>query len=93
MKYEIDDRRSAPMLTRRETLYLSGATLIAGGLIVSDAQADAAKLSKEAAAYQDTPKGDQNCANCSLFVAPSACGVVEGVISSSGWCKLYQKKG
>lgn len=78
---------------RRAAILTGGATLLAASVISSDAIADAAKMSKAAAAYQDTPKGEQNCANCSLFVAPTACGVVEGTISSSGWCKLYQKKG
>lgn len=87
---------SAP--SRREVIRTAavltgGATLLAANLIPSRASADAAKMSKTAAAYQDTPKGEQNCANCSLFVAPTACGVVEGTVSSSGWCKLYQKKG
>ena len=84
-------------LTRRDAMRsavaVTGATLLAASLMPSVARADAAKMSKEAAAYQDGPKGEQNCANCSLFVAPAACGVVEGTISSSGWCKLYQKQG
>jgi hypothetical protein len=78
---------------RRAAILTGGAALLVANVISSDAVADAAKMSKAAAAYQDTPKGEQNCANCSLFVAPTACGVVEGTISSSGWCKLYQKKG
>ena len=87
---------AAATLNRREAMsttaaIVGGATLIAGGFMSGAAKADAAKFSKEAAAYQDGPKGEQNCANCSLFVAPAACGVVEGTISSSGWCKLYQK--
>ena len=42
-------------------------------------------------AYQDTPKGTQNCANCKLFEAPNACKSVEGAISPSGWCKIWIK--
>jgi hypothetical protein len=56
------------------------------------ARAQAAKMSKADALYQDGPKGDQSCANCSFFQAPSTCGVVEGPVAASGWCKLYQKK-
>ena len=32
----------------------------------------AAKASKASVGYRDTPKGDQNCANCILFISPNA---------------------
>ena len=51
-----------------------------------------AKMAKTAVAYQDTPHGDQNCANCKFFEPPSSCKVVDGVISPNGWCKLWAKK-
>jgi hypothetical protein len=47
------------------------------------------KQTKEAAQYQDTPKGIQMCSNCSLFVEPASCKLVEGDISPNGWCKDY----
>ncbi len=47
------------------------------------------KQSKQAAEYQDSPKGIQMCATCTLFVAPRSCKVVEGDISPNGWCKVY----
>jgi len=94
--------RSAPgesvLLSRRElfrnaAIATGGATVLAAGLASSTAKADAGKKSKSEAGYQETPQGDQTCANCALFVAPASCGVVDGTISPSGWCKLYQKKG
>src|SRR5258707_6253181 len=36
------------------------------------------KMSKQAAEYQDTPKGILMCATCSLFQPPRSCKVVEG---------------
>ena len=51
-----------------------------------------AKMSLQAAGYQATPKGDQTCANCSLFKAPSSCILVDGNISPNGWCRFYRKK-
>jgi hypothetical protein len=51
--------------------------------------ADDAKLSKQQAEYQDSPKGIQMCATCTLFVAPHSCKVVEGDVSPNGWCKSY----
>ncbi|RJR39820.1 MAG: hypothetical protein C4576_20665 [Desulfobacteraceae bacterium] len=47
------------------------------------------KVSKEHAAYQDQPKGNQSCANCAHFVPPAACAVVAGEISPKGWSKYW----
>jgi hypothetical protein len=49
-------------------------------------------MKQPAAAYQDTPKGDQQCSNCSLFQEPDGCTIVEGSISPAGWCKFWVKK-
>jgi hypothetical protein len=48
------------------------------------------KISHEEAKYQDTPKDIRMCATCSLFLPPDACKVVEGKVSPSGWCKLFE---
>jgi High potential iron-sulfur protein len=63
----------------------------AAGLILATRQA-AAKMSQPSVAYQDTPKGDQECSNCSLFQEPDACTLVDGKISPAGWCKFWVKK-
>ena len=78
-------------ITRR-TLLASAA--VAGsvpilGLGVNPAMA---KVSQAAVAYQDKPKGDQSCVNCSLFEAPSSCKTVDGAISPDGWCRIWAKK-
>ena len=52
-----------------------------------------AKMTQKEAAYQDSPKGDQQCDQCKLFQPPSACTEVEGEISPKGWCKIFQPKG
>ena len=51
-----------------------------------------AKMKQPAVAYQDTPKCDQQCSNCSLFQEPNECTLVEGNISPAGWCKFWVKK-
>jgi hypothetical protein len=51
-----------------------------------------AKMAQKAVEYQDTPKGDQQCSNCSLFQEPNACTLVDGEISPAGWCKFWVKK-
>jgi hypothetical protein len=54
--------------------------------------ARAAKSSKSDVVYQDSPKGNQQCDGCRQFIPPNACKQVEGVISPSGWCKMWAKK-
>jgi hypothetical protein len=67
----------------------------AGGAVVILASgvnsAMAGKIPQSAVAYQGSPKGAQSCANCRLFIAPSACKSVDGTVSSSGWCRIYVK--
>jgi hypothetical protein len=47
------------------------------------------KMSRQEARYQETPKGIQMCASCTLYLPPSACKSVEGEVAASGWCKLF----
>jgi hypothetical protein len=47
------------------------------------------KMTKQQAAYQDTPNGMYSCGMCTLFAAPNGCKVVEGEISKDGWCKVF----
>jgi hypothetical protein len=85
------------MMTKRDTSFpatrrgfLQGA--IAGlsffGWGVSAAHA--AKASPGSVGYRPSPKGDQNCANCKLFVSPNACKSVSGDISANGWCRIWK---
>lgn len=69
---------------------IGGGALFGAGLI--GASPAAAKLPQAAAKYQATPKGKQQCDNCALWQAPSACKLVDGTISPTGWCALYQVK-
>jgi hypothetical protein len=66
----------------------------AAGLLVVPACARAQqapeKLSKPEADYQDAPKNDQQCSECTKFQPPKGCSVLTGDISPKGWCKLYE---
>ncbi|MGB0087228.1 MAG: high-potential iron-sulfur protein [Rhodomicrobiaceae bacterium] len=80
-------------LSRRSLL--RNAACVAGAvplLLITANSAQAAKLSKAAVAYQDSPKGNRNCANCKLFQPPSSCRSVEGPVSANGWCNIWVKK-
>ncbi len=78
----------------RRSAFLSGAayaTAIATIIAAETRPAQAAKVSKAAVGYQDTPKNGQKCSNCVLFEPPSGCKSVAGVISPNGWCAIYRK--
>jgi hypothetical protein len=59
------------------------------------APAQAAKVTKAAASYQDHPHSGEKCAFCAHYIpgttaaANGACQLVEGSISPNGWCTLF----
>jgi hypothetical protein len=75
---------------------LKGVVVLAGAALASslgtrDARAQK-KASKESMKYQDKPNMDKQCSNCSQFVSPDSCNIVEGTISPRGYCVAWQKK-
>ena len=57
------------------------------------AEGTVAKMSKVQAKYQNQPKGEQKCAGCMHFIPESStCKLVEGKVSTNGWCMLWAKK-
>jgi hypothetical protein len=84
--------RDATKLSRRQVM--RGAAVTVGGIAVlfSLASPAGAKMTFQGSGYQPMPKGDQNCAGCSLFQSPSSCILVDGNISPKGWCRFYRKK-
>jgi hypothetical protein len=79
-------------LLRVATLAAGGGALACAGLVARPATAASPKLSQKAAGYQATPNGKLRCDTCMQWKPPASCQVVEGVISPSGWCKIYVKK-
>ena len=86
------DPHDTATLSRRG-LFRNVAALIGGAaaLAVTGTQA-IAKMAQKAAGYQLTAKGDQSCATCALFKAPSSCTLVDGDIVATGWCRFWAKK-
>ncbi len=78
--------------TRRVILLHSAGCAAGAAALLLPVRQAAAKMSQPSVAYQDSPKGDQQCSNCSLFQEPDACTLVDGKISPSGWCKFWVKK-
>jgi hypothetical protein len=81
------DKLSGRTIIVRSVACAAGAASLLGP--VTEASA---KMAQKIAEYQETPKGDQQCSNCSLFQEPSACTLVDGEISPAGWCKFWVKK-
>ena len=59
----------------------------------SAAPAATKKVAPASVQYQTQPKGEQKCGQCLHFIAGSnTCKLVDGQISSEGWCSLWAKK-
>jgi hypothetical protein len=90
--FELFNRTANQPGVSRRGLLRNAAVAMGGAIAYFGAAMPAqAKMSLKAAAYRDTPKGDQTCANCSLFKSPSSCTLVEGTVSPNGWCRFYAK--
>ena len=80
----------SPSPSRRTVLITAGT---APFLALAGSWAEAGtRVSQSAAHYQSTAKAGQDCDDCSNFVGPHACKLVEGDISPKGWCRLWVKK-
>lgn len=75
---------------------LRAAALLIGVPLASTLHSERAmaqqKASKATMKYQDKPNGAMQCGNCLQFVPPAACKVVEGAVSSQGYCIAWVKK-
>jgi hypothetical protein len=81
------------MALSRRTIVTRGVAGAAGAAVLFGFVTEAsAKMAQKSVNYQDTPKGDQECSNCSLFQEPNACTLVDGEISPKGWCRFWAKK-
>jgi hypothetical protein len=79
-------------LSRRTIVTRSVASAAGAAVLFGLVTEAAAKMSQKSVDYQDTPKNDQECSNCSLFQEPNCCTLVDGEISPKGWCKFWVKK-
>lgn len=78
-------------VSRRGFLRHSAAMMGGLGMASVVSTEASAKVAKNLVAYQDTPKGDQQCSNCKLFEPPNGCKSVDGPIAANGWCRLWLK--
>jgi hypothetical protein len=90
----VTDETKRAGLCRRQLLQggLTGTlagTMALSGLAVRPARAqDFPKATQEAAGYQDHVTS-QTCSECTLFLPPDQCKVVQGPISEMGTCIYF----
>jgi hypothetical protein len=75
-------------LLRNATIAAGGGAIFAAAMIADSAKA-ANQISQAAAAYQTIPKNGAQCDICALFTPPISCTLVQGNISTQGWCKYF----
>jgi hypothetical protein len=88
----VNREQDATKLSRRQVMRFGALTAGSVAILLSMGSPSEAKMTFQGSGYQATPKGDQNCAGCSLFKSPSSCILVDGNISPNGWCRFYRKK-
>ena len=77
-------------ISRRTALITAGAAPL---LAMMAGRAEAgAKVSQSAVHYQASPKDGKDCDDCTNFVSPGGCKLVDGAISPKGWCRLWVKR-
>ena len=76
-----------PFTPQRHPRRIAG---VPAAVLLLTSRTDAAeKMTRQQAEYQDRPDGIYSCGMCTLFEKPNACKVVEGEISTDGWCKAF----
>lgn len=50
------------------------------------------KVDKQDADYTDIGRGGEKCKNCTHFIRPNRCQIVEGTISPFGWCRYFEEE-
>jgi len=76
----------------RRALLRGAAVALSAPIFAINIKAAMAKSAQSAVAYETSPKNGHSCGNCMNFEPPSSCKLVDGAISSSGWCKLWAEK-
>ena len=85
-------------ITRKKALTNLLAFPALAGALTLGATAPARADSRTQLKYQATPKGNQKCSGCSLFIAgktataDGTCKVITGSISPNGWCTAFSKR-
>lgn len=64
-------------ISRRSVLQGVTCAVVAAPIMSATYPALAAKMSQTSAGYRNSPKGNQSCANCKLFIPPSSCRLLK----------------
>jgi hypothetical protein len=79
------------VLSRRLLLQSTVGTIGAAAMTAARTMPASAtiKISKAAVAYQDHPQDDKRCGKCLQFQTPDSCKMVDGPVSSQGYCRIF----
>jgi surface antigen len=88
----MDEKKVSRRAFFRGAATIAGAAVAASVIPIRVVHAQSGKADKKSMQYQDTPKNNQECDQCTYFVAPNKCGIVEGDISPKGWCVAFNPK-
>jgi hypothetical protein len=83
------DNEAKSHVSRRNILLAAVGAAPILALASTDAQA---KIAQTAVKYQQSPNDGKQCDGCNYFMSPNACKVVDGEISPTGYCTLWNKK-
>jgi len=82
------EKASRRTFLRRSTLWIAMAPVL-----VVAGTANANKADKSDFSYRDQPSAKgQLCGNCTAFMTPNHCRIVDGEISPAGWCVAYSSR-
>lgn len=85
-------KKNAPALSsRRSFLTRTIASSLAGFVLAlcgANSRAQG-KATKELAQYKETTDQGVYCKACAYFQPPKSCKIVEGDVSPTGWCSLW----
>jgi hypothetical protein len=89
-----DNERPSQTEGRRRRFFVQGATALTALAVgsVAGCQVQQQKASKAEAAYQPRPNGPQACGNCTNFIAPNDCRVVQGPVAANGWSRYWRPR-
>ena len=69
------------------------AAAVGAGILTPGAAFASSKVEQTQAGYKNSPRGDARCDKCLQFQPPSACKIVDGVVSPAGSCNFYAPRG
>lgn len=92
IRKEVSGCEARRSFLRRGAAFSAACAILLAETATARRAAAQTKAPQKLVQYQATPKNGKACNTCTYFEPPSSCKVVDGTISSAGWCSLYAPK-